>query len=448
MKYKTIQEMRDAIGELMKRLGDMKAQCVQDNREYTEEERKTIRQIQFRVEDLKEQIELEEKNAQLSDEFDEKRSQRPPTKPQPDNEGDPAARARGQDPNEFRSFGEFLGAVMVAGNPDRPYYDERLRMVDGEARATGLSEGIGSEGGFLLQPNFSNELVQTVWEDPDLLGKVNKITITKGNSMTLPGLNETSRADGSRQGGIRMYWKGEADEKTASKPDFREIKLKLKKLIGLVYLTDELMDDVVAMEGYVRKGFNAEMRFQIIKSLVSGTGAGQPMGILASPSLVTVNKETGQAAATVQVENIVNMWSRMIASARLQAVWHINQDVEPQLYTMGITVGTGGSPIFMPPGGLSQSPYATLMGRPIIPLEQCSTLGTKGDLILASWPHYLAIDKGPMQAASSIHVRFIYDESCFRFVYRFDGEPELASAITPHSGSGNTLSHFVTLQAR
>jgi len=300
----------------------------------------------------------------------------------------------------------------------------------------------------LLQDNFANQLIQTVWDDPDLLGKVNKMSITKGNNMKIPAINETSRADGSRGGGVQMYWAAEAGQKTESTPDYRQIELSLKKLVGLIYATDELLEDAPALEGYIRKAFASEMQFKLIDALIRGTGAGQPLGILASPCLVTVAKETGQANTTIDSANIEKMYSRMIASSRKNAIWHINQDVEPQLFNMGITVGFGGTAIFMPAGGISGLPYNTLFGRPIIPLEQCSTLGTVGDVIFADWSKYMAIDKGAMQSAVSIHVKFYYDESVFRFVYRFDGQPELASPITPFSGSGNTLSHFVTLAGR
>ena len=70
-----------------------------------------------------------------------------------------------------------------------------------------------------------------------------------------------------------------------------------------------------------------------------------------------------------------------------------------------------------------------------------------GDIILFDPTAYLAIDKGQMQQASSIHVRFIYDETCFRFVYRFNGQPKWRTARTPYKGS-NSQSPFVTLQAR
>ena len=99
-------------------------------------------------------------------------------------------------------------------------------------------------------------------------------------------------------------------------------------------------------------------------------------------------------------------------------------------------------------GGVSQAPYASLFGRPVVPIEQCATLGDQGDIIFADLSNYILIDKGGIQSAMSIHVKFIYDESVFRFVYRVDGQPALASPITPYKGTANTLSPFVTLAAR
>ena len=128
-------------------------------------------------------------------------------------------------------------------------------------------------------------------------------------------------------------------------------------------------------------------------------------------------------------------------------MWFINQDIEPQLFTMGLIVGTGGAPVYLPPGGLSASPYGTLFGRPAVPIEQCSTLGTVGDIILADMSQYVAAEKGGMQTAASIHVRFLYDESCFRFTLRVDGQPMWNTALTPANGS-NTLSPFVALATR
>jgi HK97 family phage major capsid protein len=144
------------------------------------------------------------------------------------------------------------------------------------------------------------------------------------------------------------------------------------------------------------------------------------------------------------------MFARLFASSRSTAAWFINQNVEPQLHTMSIAVGTGGQLIYMPPGGLSQSAYGSLLGRPVIPIEQCASIGTVGDIILADYNNgYILAEKGGIKSDMSIHVRFIYDEQVFRFVLRIDGQPWLASKVTPFKGGSDyTQSHFVALQTR
>jgi len=115
---------------------------------------------------------------------------------------------------------------------------------------------------------------------------------------------------------------------------------------------------------------------------------------------------------------------------------------------MSLAVGTGGAPVYLPAGGASGSPYSTLMGRPVMPIEQCQTVGTTGDIYLASFGKgYIYSQKGGIQSDMSIHVRFVYDESVFRFVLRIDGQPLMRSAITPYKGN-DTLSHFVKLNSR
>jgi len=142
------------------------------------------------------------------------------------------------------------------------------------------------------------------------------------------------------------------------------------------------------------------------------------------------------------------MYSRMFPQSLPSAVWLINQNIQPQLFTMSLAVGTGGIPVYMPAGGLSGQPFGTLFGRPVIPIEQAATLGTVGDIIFADLANgYILAEKGGIQSDMSIHVRFQYDESCFRFVMRVDGQPIRASALTPYKGSA-TLSHFIALATR
>jgi HK97 family phage major capsid protein len=164
--------------------------------------------------------------------------------------------------------------------------------------------------------------------------------------------------------------------------------------------------------------------------------------------LISVAKESGQAADTIVFENIVNMYSRMNARARAGAIWLINQDIEPQLMTMGFPTAATAVPVWLPPGGLSASPYASLMGKPIIPVEACKTLGDAGDIILTNLTKYLTIMKtGGIRSDVSIHLWFDYDTSAFRFIFRMAGQPHFSSTITPENGS-NTRANNIILAAR
>jgi len=435
---RTITQLREDIKILVEKLGDMRSLCVTENRDPNEDEMRAANGYLKEIEDLEAALELETRTQETLD-----RMKEPETKPDKTPVDTRKEKKEQEKRDSFASAGEFFQAVMRAGTPGGPV-DPRLST----RAASGLSESIPSDGGFLVESQMANEILKNVWTSGEILPRVSKVTLSGNKTgMKFNGLDETSRVDGSRAGGIKAYWKGEAAEKTASKPKFRQIELSLNKLIGLCYATDELLDDANALAQTITEGFNAEFQFKLVDAIINGTGAGQPLGIMNSGCMVSVSKEAGQDADTIVFENINKMWSRLMASSRPNSVWCINQDCEPQLHTMSVAVGTGGVPVYMPAGGASASPYSTLFGRPVIPIEQCQTVGTTGDIILGDFSKYKMIDKGGMQSDVSIHVRFIYDESVFRFVYRTDGQPILASAITPYKGT-NTLSHFVKLNSR
>ena len=437
---KTLTQYREDIKNLMKKAADIDAKCVAENREITEAEISLKNEILDTVEDLGKIVATMERQDRITSAME--KPAKAETRPGPQNTKPTETR----DKDRFKSFGEQMAAVMRAGLPNA-HIDPRLF----NAEASGLSESVPSDGGFLVQQDFSTALLQDVFTTGVLASRCRRIPISSNsNSIKIPGIDETTRAT-SRYGGIIGYWEDEAALKTKSKPKFRKIELNLKKLIGLCYATDELLQDATALEGVIRSGFSSEFGFLLDDAIINGTGAGQPLGILNSGCLVSVAKETGQTADTVVAENVIKMYSRIFASSRPNAIWLINQNIEPQLFTMSLAVGTGGIPIYMPAGGLSGQPYATLFGRPVIAIEQAATLGDVGDIIFADLAGgYLLAEKGGIQSDMSIHVRFEYDESVFRFVLRVDGQPVRATALAPYKGSAtnDTQSHFIALAAR
>ncbi len=433
---KAILEMRKERSEKVKAARAILDAANAEGRDLTEEEQQKCDAFTAEAEHLKVREEREAKMRGLEDELASIKDA--PIVDKTDLEPEPAG--------GFRSLGEQLQAIVRSSSPGASM-DQRLLEIQQRA-PSGMSEGTPSEGGFLVQQDFVSTLLKRAYETGVLANRIDRHPVSAAaNGVRIPRVDESSRADGSRLGGVRAYWEAEADSTTATKPKLGVMELYLKKLMAVCYATDELLADAALLESIITQAFAEEIGFKLDDAIFRGTGAGQPLGFLNANCLVSVSGETNQTADTVVAANISKMWSRMWAKSRPKAVWLINQEIEPQLDELAIPVGTGGVPVYMPPGGMSDAPYGRLKGRPVIPIEQASALGDKGDISLVDLSQYMGIDKGGLQSAVSIHVRFLYDEKTFRFIYRFDGQPKWKNKLTPYKGASD-LSPFVTLDNR
>lgn len=328
-----------------------------------------------------------------------------------------------------------LGSMLDSGNQGRIL-----------AGPTGLNTDVASDGGFLVGQERSSTILQRVYSQGEVISRVGRLPIGPGsNGMKLPAIDETSRADNSRFGGIVSGWLGQGNTLTAGKPKFREMDLKLRKVGAFVYATDEQIADAIALEGWINKNLPLELTFRVEDAVLNGLGAPSPQGALKSGAVLSVTRTT---ANRILYDDVKAMWLRMWAPCRKNAVWFVDQSCEGELEQLAIAVGTGGvlAPIYKPAGSVPGQVYATLYGRPVIPVEYMAALGTAGDIALVDLSEYTLIDKGGVDAAVSLHVAFLTDEQVFRFIYRVDGQLNWNAALTPKSG-GDTLSCVVTLTA-
>jgi HK97 family phage major capsid protein len=342
----------------------------------------------------------------------------------------------------FESFGQFAVAVRNMRRADiQP--DARLLA----AATTYGTEGVGADGGFLVPPEFSRTIWEKVMAEENLANRCAPLQ-TGSNNMRIPK-DETTPWQTS--GGVQVYWEGEAGTIAQSKPAFEFSDLRLVKLTALVPVSDELLEDAVGIESWLRAKAPAKMAAKINTAIVRGNGVGQPLGILdaGNGGLITVDPNISQPADTVWFENVSDMWARMYAPWRRNSVWLINQDIESQLDQMAFDPqATSKVPVYLPSGGLSASPYATLKGRPVVPIEACSTLGDVGDIILVDLMQYWMLTKAAgMRTDTSIHLYFDQALTTFRFIFRLNGQPAWKSTIAPENGT-MTRSWAVTLGAR
>ncbi len=336
------------------------------------------------------------------------------------------------------ALGEFAIAVRSVVNGTGT--DPRLF-----AAATGMGTAIPSDGGFAVPLEVAAGIERNMFTVGDLLSRVDARTIS-GDAIAYNVLDETSRATGSRQGGVQGYWVDQGTAPTASQTKLARVEFKLRKVGALGYMTDELVSDAAGLGGELEAMFGDELVFQVEDAITEGVGAGQPLGYLLAPCLISVAKESGQLAATIVNDNLLKMWARMPARSKKTAVWLINGDNGPQLDILSQAIGTAGIPSRIV--NYSADGIISIKGRPVVETEYNATLGTVGDVVLIDLSKYRLIRKGGVEQASSIHVRFTQGEQTFRAFYRCDGQMMPRAPLTPFKGGANTLSPVVVLATR
>lgn len=345
-----------------------------------------------------------------------------------------------QDPKGgFNTISDYMVAVMQAGRPNGRA-DERLQF-GAQAPTTYGNEGTGADGGYLVPQEFARRIFQNSLDEGSFLPLTDQLPIS-GNTITFP-VDETTPWGSD---GIRVYWGNEAAAATQTKPKLGERTLKLRKLIGLVPLTDELMGDAAASAAYVNAKLGSSLAWKINSAIVDGTGTQQPLGYRnVSGLILSQAAEAAQTADTIVAANVAKMLGRLppasLASSGLR--WLVSNDSLNQIITMTL----GNQPIWTPPqSGFKDAPMGFLLGRPIIVSQVCQTLGDAGDIQLVDFKQYVTISKGP-EYAESMHLFFDYDAAAFRLTFRMDGQPWHSTAISPANGS-STLSPFVQVAAR
>ena len=355
------------------------------------------------------------------------------------------------DPNKgFKSPREFFNAVVATAGK-RTELKGNLAYLATNEEGDPLHLAAGSDeqstfsdpyGGFLVPEGMSGDMLQVLPEPDPMAGRTQMIP------MDAPRVKINARVDknhsNSVSGGLRVYRRAEADQAASSRMEMEQIALSAESLTGLAFVSDELMTDSPrSVAALLQAGFRDEFTSKLIDERLNGSGVGMYMGINTSPALITVDKESGQAADTINGTNLVKMRARCWGFAN--AVWIANHDTIPQLAGAHIAGTNGDQAVYFP--SLQEDKPDMLLGRPIIFSEYAETLGDAGDISLANWSQYLEGIYQPLQTAESVHVRFVQHERAFRFNVRNDGQPWWRSVLTPKN-SASTLSPFVRLAAR
>lgn len=339
----------------------------------------------------------------------------------------------------FPDVTAYLQAVWNKANLNKETAEKLQQVVN-------YQEKVPAEGGFLVPEEFRAELLRMSLTSAVVRPRARVIPMASA-TLRFPKIDETSRVS-SVFGGVVVYRTEEGAELAESAASFGAIKLEATKQTALAHVTNELVRDWGAFGVFINEIFPEALAFYEDLDFLSANGVGAPLGALnaGNQAIVTVAAEGGQSASTIVWENVIRMYARMLPSSIARAVWVASPDVFVELATMALSVGTGGSAVWLTNG--TDAPVLTLLGRPVIMDEKApAALGTQGDLSFVDFGMYLIGDRQMMTVDSSEHVKFTSDKTTYRMIQRNDGRPWLESPITPHNNSA-TLSPFVQLATR
>ena len=350
-----------------------------------------------------------------------------------------AGRDRGEE-KPWASAGEFLNAVKNAAVTQGRDVDVRI-----SAAAQGENESVASEGGILVPTEIAAGILQHTYDQSVLADRCMDMPMASAR-LQMMAVDEKSRVNGSRFGGVQAFWIGEADLYQPSKPKFRPLNIVANKLTALIYMTEEVQADAPALQTYNDTVVPEELAYKIDDAIFRGTGAGMPLGYMNSPATIVVPKDPAQPTATVSTTNILNMLSRLYARSLKTAAFFVNPAMMwTQLATLTIGTGTAVKLIYTPPD--AGAPFGRLFGIPVFPIEQAAPVGTQGDITLVDLSTYILAKRQGIRADSSIHVAFLTGEIAYRWMMRLDGQPTWNAPLIPAAG-GVTTSPYVALQTR
>lgn len=331
----------------------------------------------------------------------------------------------------WKHCGEFMLAVKEAGLGGA--IDERL------LKSTGQNETTPADGGYLLEhPLLKNKIFDVMAQEGILAPKCDKMTVgPQANGLKIVQSNESTRSATSLFSGIRLYSPDEGVAKTAFKQALTQKDISLKKLTAVNYFTDELLMDAPFYLTYIASKVGYAYAWMIDNEIVNGT-----LSIVSPIVNDAATVEITVAGNNPTKGELNQMYAAMVPGSVNRAEWYMSNAQRTALYSLTDrgTPADGDHQVFMPQ--VAGAPFGTLFGRPINVIEQAGAATAESSFMFLDLSQYLLLQKGGIETATSIHVKFLEDETAYRWTMRFGGAPTIASTITLPDAT--IVSPFVT----
>ena len=195
------------------------------------------------------------------------------------------------------------------------YAQNFWQMMRGHAVVDALKEGTDPDGGFLVPNEFENQLIQKL-QEANVLRTISHVIQTNSGEHKIPVVASEGTA----------AWLEEEAAYTESNTQFSQVSLSAHKLGTLIKVSEELLNDsAFDLMSYLSDEFGRRLGNAEEQAFLTGTGTGQPTGILTDTNGASAGS-TAAKADTLTFDDLIELFYSLRAPYRQNAVFLMNDD--------------------------------------------------------------------------------------------------------------------------
>ncbi len=255
-----------------------------------------------------------------------------------------------------------------------------------------LQEGIDDAGGFLAPVDWRLEMIKRTAARPNIRANATVLT-TSRDSVRLPKV--IYAGDYRYTSGVRMKWVGEipssSTEHRVTDPVFGAELVQIYTAMASLPITLDLLEDsAFGIDEYIIQVLAEAYDLGEEAVWVSGTGAGQPQGIMTHPQILVDSGDTGDgmrvasgAASVLEADGLIDVAMELPEQYDMNAKWYFNKKSTEKAIRK-LKDSTSGNylwPVIAQVGELGPAGLA-LLGYPVIRSPFLPNVGTGNNPIL------------------------------------------------------------------
>jgi len=259
-----------------------------------------------------------------------------------------------------------------------------------------LSVGVDTAGGFLVPEDLQTEMIRKI-ATMAVMRQLCRVTQTSRDVSTWPRINYTT--DDIYTSGVRLTWTGEtpatATTHRATDPVFGQVSIPVHTAMASMPITNQLIEDAAFdVQGIATDLIGEAFALGEDNVFINGTGAAQPMGLLAQA------EDEGPAAEHLGATDVPTLAGLLNLEAALPSQYERGAAFLARKATLSVlrqaAQTTSGQLLWAAsmPGGYLQPQPPTMLGYPVYKSEFVPAIASGAySLIFGQFSGYYIVDR-------------------------------------------------------